>query len=168
MASKFDTTKAAKLLVSRKSVTAIGETAEDGFVGFACTTKDASINRGQKSDIDVTTLCSEEQESTNGLPASGEVTLNTNWVGKDEGQDILDEAYESDEVHEFKLILKSGYGFHWLGEVRQADVSIPVNGVAAGSYNIRIKGKVKKIKPEAVPESTPATAKATAAKAVKE
>ncbi len=161
MASKYDTSKGTKVSVSKIAGAILGATAKEDMVNFSCTVKDMNINRGQKSDIDVTTLCSEETENINGLPGSGEVTANVNWVAGDEGQKILNEAYENDTLHEFEILLKSGNGFRFLGEVRQADVSIAVNGIVTGSYTFRVKGKVQQF------EAEPAAAGFMATKAAK-
>jgi hypothetical protein len=53
------------------------------FLEAECATKEISYTGGQKSDIDVTTLCSTEQEQTNGLAAPAEMSISvTGWVMK--------------------------------------------------------------------------------------
>lgn len=143
--SKFEKTQGTKILVSKAVADAIGETQESDMVGFSCSVKDASLNRGQKNDIDVTTWCSDAEEKTNGLSSTGEVSINVNWKGDDEGQAILEQAFEDDGVHEFAIIFKSGHGFRFLAEVRQADISIATNAVVTGTYTLRLRGKAERI-----------------------
>lgn len=149
MTSKFEKTKGAKVAVSHAVAAAIGDTDEADFVHFECTIKSANIGRGQKQDIDVTTWCSEEQENTNGLGAAGEVSFDALWVGDDEGQIILEDSYDNDSVHEYRITLPSGQGFTFLAEVRDIPIAIAVNAVVTSTYTLRTKGKVKRIRPAA-------------------
>ncbi len=45
-----------------------------------CTIKEVQFTAGQKQDIDVTTLCSTEQENINGLGASSEISMSGNFI----------------------------------------------------------------------------------------
>jgi hypothetical protein len=45
--------------------------------------------RWTERDIDVTTLCSTEQEQTNGLAAPAEMSITRNWVGDEAAQEAL-------------------------------------------------------------------------------
>ncbi len=44
------------------------------YLRLDCTIKEVQFTAGQKQDIDVTTLCSTEQENINGLGASSEIS----------------------------------------------------------------------------------------------
>ncbi|MEG5632637.1 phage tail protein, partial [Enterobacter hormaechei] len=70
MTSKYEVTKGMTFAVSDAPVTAEDFNAS-GFPGAgvtwleaACATKEITFTGGQKGDIDVTTLCSTEQEQT--------------------------------------------------------------------------------------------------------
>lgn len=147
--SKFEKTAGTKIRVSKAVAAAIGDTDDADFVGFSCSITSASIGRGQKQDIDVTTLCSEVQENANGLAAAGEISLSALYKGDDEGQKILGVAYDTDAVHEFEIILPSGYGWRFLAEVRDAPIEIGVNAVVNATYTLRVSGKVELIEPVA-------------------
>ena len=56
------------------------------FLDLSCTIKEIQFTGGQKQDIDVTTLCSEEQENINGLPSPSEISLSGNFY-KNPAQD---------------------------------------------------------------------------------
>lgn len=45
------------------------------FLDLSCTIKEIQFTGGQKQDIDVTTLCSTEQENINGLPSPSEISV---------------------------------------------------------------------------------------------
>ncbi|MFI8060409.1 hypothetical protein ACIEGJ_16275, partial [Citrobacter freundii] len=81
MTSKYEVTKGMTFAVSDAPVTADDFNAS-GFPGAgitwleaACATKEITFTGGQKGDIDVTTLCSTEQEQTNGLAAPAEMSI---------------------------------------------------------------------------------------------
>lgn len=151
MTSKFEKTKGTKIGVSSAPVTeedfkssgfpAVGVTFNDA----ECATKEISYTGGQKSDIDTTTLCSEEQEQTNGLAAPSEMTLNRNWVGDEAAQLALQTAYENDELRALKVVFPSGNGFYLLVEVRQSSWSAATSAVVGATYSLRVKGKPKRI-----------------------
>jgi hypothetical protein len=88
------------------------------YLNLSCTIKQASFTAGQKQDIDVTVLCSDEQENVNGLPASSEMSLSGNFY-RNPAQDALRDAYDNDTVYGFKIIFPSGNGYMFRAEVRQ-------------------------------------------------
>jgi hypothetical protein len=64
------------------------------WLNLSCTIKQASFTAGQKNDIDVTTLCSDETENIN-LPAPSEMSLSGNFY-RNPAQDALRAAYDND------------------------------------------------------------------------
>ncbi|AKJ41553.1 phage tail tube protein [Pragia fontium] len=149
MASKFEKSQGTKVNISKLPVSVLGETTDADFVGLSCSVKSVSLNRGEKTDIDITTLCSTEQESTPGLPAPGELTLDSNFSGDDLGQKTLEDSYNNSTVHEYKVELPSGHGWRFLGEVRTAPIEIGSNAVATSNYTVRIRGSIQRITPQA-------------------
>jgi hypothetical protein len=151
MTSKYDKTIGLTIGISSAPVTAddFNSASFPGpgitFLEASCASKEITYTGGQKSDIDVTTFCSEEQEQTNGLAAPGEMTLNRNWVGDEEAQMALQTAYEKDELRVFKVVFASGNGFYILGEVRQSSWSAATAGVVNATYSLRVRGKPKRI-----------------------
>lgn len=151
MTSKFEKTKGTQIGISSLPVTeadfkaagfpAVGVT----FLEAECATKEISYTGGQKSDIDVTTMCSTEQEQTNGLAAPAEMSISRNWVGDEEAQLALQTAYENDELRALKVVFPSGNGFYVLVEVRQSSWSAATSAVVGATYSLRVKGKPKRI-----------------------
>lgn len=82
----------------------------------------------------------------NGLAAPAELTLSRNWAADDPILEILEDAYNSDERHAFKVIFPSGNGYAFLAEVRQNSWSAATAGVVTASYTLRLKGKPQRIK----------------------
>ncbi len=101
---------------------------------------DLALTAGQKNDIDVTTLCSEETENINGLPAPSEMSLSGNFY-RNPAQDTLRTAYDNDGVYGFKAVFPSGNGFLFRAEVRQHTWDSQTNGVVAATFSLRLKGK---------------------------
>ncbi|EMC4149804.1 phage tail tube protein [Cronobacter sakazakii] len=151
MTSKYEVTKGMTFAVSAAPVTqeefnsasfpASGVT----WLEAACATKEISFTGGQKGDIDVTTLCSTEQEQTNGLAAPAEMSITRNWVGDEEAQEALQTAYENDELRALRVVFPSGNGYYALVEVRQSSWSAATSSVVAATYSLRVRGKTKRI-----------------------
>lgn len=139
MSAKFE--RAQQTVISISSVPVTPETLETAtYLGLSCTIKQSSFTGGQKQDIDVTTLCSEEQENINGLPTPSEVSLSGNFY-LDDAQNALRTAYDTDGVYGFKIVFPSGNGFWFRAEVRQHTWDAQANGVVAATFSLRLKGK---------------------------
>ncbi|EIX9711371.1 immunoglobulin domain-containing protein [Klebsiella pneumoniae] len=110
------------------------------WLNLSCTLKQASFTAGQKNDIDVTALCSDETDNINGLPAPSEMSLSGNFY-RNPAQDTLRAAYDNDGVYGFKVIFPSGNGFLMRAEVRQHTWDAQTNGVVAATFSLRLKGK---------------------------
>lgn len=146
MVSKYEKTQGTLVSISSAPATSpnpVGAT----WIDAQCATKEIGYTGGQKSDIDVTTLCSTEQEQTNGLAAPAEMTLSRNWAGSEAAQEALQTAYDNDEIRAIKVVFPSGNGFAYLCEVRQNSWSASTSGVVTASYTLRIKGKPERIRP---------------------
>jgi hypothetical protein len=152
MSSKYEKTQGMVIGVSSAPVTVEEFNDSDfpdgiTFLEAQCATKEISYTGGQKADIDVTTLCSDEQEQTNGLAAPAEMALTRNWVGSEEARAALQTAYDSDELRVLKVVFASGYGYYALIEVRQSSWSAGTSAVVASTYSMRVCGKPKPITP---------------------
>ncbi|HAI49104.1 MAG TPA: phage tail protein [Enterobacteriaceae bacterium] len=151
MASKYEVTKGMQIGISDAPVTVAAFTAagfpeaDVEFLVAECATKEISYTGGQKGDIDVTTLCSVEQEQTNGLAAPAEMSISRNWVGDEEAQLALQTAYENDELRALRVVFPSGNGFYVLVEVRQSSWSAATSSVVGATYSLRVRGKPKRI-----------------------
>ncbi|WP_426817927.1 phage tail tube protein [Winslowiella sp. 2C04] len=145
MSSKYEKTQGTQINVSADPATQANPSGAT-WQSIKCSTKEISYTGGQKSDIETTTLCSTEQEMTNGLAAPGEMTISGNWA-VDEGQDTLRTAYDSDAQHAFQVIFPSGNGYAFLAEVRQNSWGAGTAGVVTASFTLRVKGKPVPIVP---------------------
>lgn len=144
MSSKFEKTQGTKLSVTKEAATEVNPASAVWLEGN-CATKEISFTGGQKSDIDVTSLCSTEQEMVNGLAAPAEVSLSRNWAATDPVLEVLEEAYNSDSLHAFKVTFPSGNGYAFLAEVRQNSWAVATAGVVSASYTLRLKGKPQRL-----------------------
>ncbi|WP_293797047.1 phage tail tube protein [uncultured Pantoea sp.] len=150
MSSKYEKTQGMTIGVSSAPVTVEEFNASNfpsgiTFLEAQCATKEVTYTGGQKSDIDVTTLCSTEQEQTNGLAAPAEMALTRNWVGEEEARQALQQAYDNDELRVLKVEFPSGNGYYALIEVRQSSWSAATSSVVAATYSLRVRGKPKPI-----------------------
>ena len=143
MSALYEKSQLTKILIS--SLPAPKDTmASATYLDLSCTLKEVQFTGGQKQDIDVTTLCSTEQENINGLPAQSEISLSGNFF-KNAAQDALRDAYDNDTTYAFQVIFPSGKGFRFLAEVRQHTWSSGTNGVVAATFSLRLKGKPENI-----------------------
>ena len=143
MSSYYEKSQLTKILISSLPTTRDAmETAV--YLDLSCTLKEAQFTGGQKQDIDVTTLCSTEQENVNGLPAPSEISLSGNFY-RNAAQDALRDAYDNDTTYAFQVIFPSGKGFKFLSEIRQHTWSSGTNGVVAATFSLRLKGKPENI-----------------------
>lgn len=148
MTSKFEKTQGIKVRISNAPATEANPL-DAIYIEASCATKEISFTGGQKTDIDTTVLCSEEQEMENGLPAPAEMTISRNWAGAEDAQDALDTANENNGKRAIQVIFPSGHGYSYLAEVRQSSWSAATNSVVGASYTLRIKGKPVRIRPVA-------------------
>ncbi|ENC9862832.1 TPA: immunoglobulin domain-containing protein [Klebsiella pneumoniae] len=143
MSALFERAQKTVVMITSVPVTA-EELASATWLNLSCTIKQASFTAGQKNDIDVTTLCSEETENINGLPAPSEMSLSGNFY-RNPAQDALRAAYDNDGVYGFKVIFPSGNGFMMRAEVRQHTWDSQANSVVAATFSLRLKGKPSNI-----------------------
>ncbi|KVL39790.1 phage tail tube protein [Burkholderia sp. MSMB1835] len=121
------------------------------FVDLNTTSKTVQWQGGQSSEIDATTLASEEKESELGLPDPGEFSVDGNYSSDDEGQVILRAARGTGEKRVFRVTFRNGAQFLFVGMVRQYTWSAGVDGIVTSTYSIRVSGSPKEVPPPAVP-----------------
>lgn len=115
------------------------------WVEGACATNEISYQGGQKTDIDVTSLCSTAQEVTNGLAAPAEVTLSRNWAPEDAMLAELEKAYTNNELRAYRVQFASGNGFKFLAQIRQNSWSVATAGKVSASYTLRLRGEAQRL-----------------------
>ncbi|NDL70507.1 phage tail tube protein [Vreelandella alkaliphila] len=137
--AKFQLTKGTVVEVSAAAVATLDATVSE-WLKISTTSKEISYTGGQKQEIDVTVLESEEQEMENGLRAPGELTISGNWTTDDPGQDSLRDAdADADDTYrQLRVTFENGKSARMLVQVRQENWSIAPNGVASGGFNLRI------------------------------
>ncbi len=145
MSSNYEKSQLTKILISSLPTTRDAMEAAV-YLDLSCTLKEVQFTGGQKQDIDVTTLCSTEQENVNGLSSPSEISLSGNFY-RNAAQDALRDAYDNDTAYGFQIIFPSGNGFKFLAEVRQHTWSSGTNGVVAATFSLRLKGKPVPIDP---------------------
>lgn len=158
MSSLYEKSQGTKILISSLPAT-VASAPSAVYLSLQCALKQAQFTAGQKQDIDVTTLCSEEQENVNGLAAASEITLSGNFY-RNEAQDALRAAYDNDTVYAFKIIFPSGNGYSFRAEVRQHTWDTQTNGVVAATFSLRLKGKpipINAVQPLDLTTDLPAT-----------
>ncbi|MFD3237313.1 major tail subunit, partial [Escherichia coli] len=139
MSALYERSQLTQVMIS--SAPATTETMDKAeYLRLDCTIKEVQFTAGQKQDIDVTTLCSTEQENINGLGASSEISMSGNFY-LNQAQNALRDAYDNDALYAFKVQFPSGKGFKFLAEVRQHTWSSGTNGVVAATFSLRLKGK---------------------------
>ncbi|WFF40395.1 phage tail protein [Salinicola endophyticus] len=139
--AKYQLTAGTVLGITSTAVATLEEVDTASLLAISTTQKEVSFTGGQKQDIDVTVLESEEQEMENGLEAPGELSLSGNWLPQDEGQTALRAADADNSIRGLKLTFKSGATATMLVQVRQETWSVQPNGVATGGFTLRVKGK---------------------------
>ncbi|MHC3676413.1 HK97-gp10 family putative phage morphogenesis protein, partial [Escherichia coli] len=94
MSALYERSQLTQVMISSAPATA--ETMDKAeYLRLDCTIKEVQFTAGQKQDIDVTTLCSTEQENINGLGASSEISMSGNFY-LNQAQNALRDAYDND------------------------------------------------------------------------
>lgn len=119
------------------------------FVDLNTTGKTIQWQGGQSSEIDVTTLASEEKEFELGLPDPGEFSVDGNYSSDDEGQLALRAARGTGEKRVFRVTFRNGAQFLFVGMVRQYTWSAGVDGIVTSTYSVRVSGSPKEVPPSA-------------------
>ena len=121
------------------------------FVDLNTTGKSIQWQGGQSSEIDATTLASEEKEYELGLPDPGEFSVDGNYSSDDEGQKILRAARGTGEKRVFSVTFRDGSKFLFVGMVRQYTWSAGADGIVTSTYSVRASGSPKEVPPMAPP-----------------
>lgn len=139
--AKYQLTAGTSIGITESAVDTIEDVAGATMLEIGTTQKEISYTGGQKQDIDVTVLLSDEQEMDNGLEAPGELSLSGNWLASDTGQTSLRAADADNSIRGLLLKFKSGATATMLVQVRQETWGVSANGVATGGFTLRVKGK---------------------------
>ncbi|WGY71951.1 phage tail protein [Burkholderia cepacia] len=121
------------------------------FVDLNTTSKTINWQGGQSSEIDATTLASDEKESELGLPDPGEFSVDGNYSSDDAGQLILRAARGTGDKYVFRVTFRDKSQFLFIGMVRQYTWSAGVDGIVTSTYSVRVSGAPKEVPPPVVP-----------------
>lgn len=71
--------------------------------------------------------------------------MTRNWAAADPFLAELEDADNNEELRYFQVIFPSGNGFEFLAEIRQFSWSVATAGKVAATYNLRLRGKQRRI-----------------------
>lgn len=137
--AKFHLTAGTSIGVTESAVSNIEAVDSATLLEIGTTQKEISYTGGQKQDVDVGVLLSEEEEMENGLESPGELSLSGNWFPSDEGQASLRAADADNTTRGLVLTFKSGATATMLVQVRQETWGVQKSGVATGGFTLRVK-----------------------------
>jgi hypothetical protein len=110
----------------------------NGFKDFS------GMGGGSAAVVDSTDLDSDAKEKLFGLPDEGQISIGVNYNDTDPGQIAVEEARLSQELTDFRLVLRTGKAFVFSGGVLTFEKSGGVDALIAGSITIEISGLVEK------------------------
>lgn len=140
MASKYTRAQGTQLMISADPVETLsaGTVDDADYVTLGCTLNSYNRAGGQRTETDVSTFCSEVVEKDFGLKDNGTVTFAGNYYDGDAGQDLLREAEESGDRHEFRVIDSRNREARFLGVVTQTSEEAGVNGKWNANFTVAI------------------------------
>ncbi|KFF50457.1 hypothetical protein GY26_01845 [Gammaproteobacteria bacterium MFB021] len=139
--AKYQLTAGTSIGITDAAIETLEDMATATLLEIGTTQKEVTYTGGQKQDVEVTVLLSDEQEMDNGLESPGELSLSGNWLPSDTGQMSLRAADADNSKRGIVLTFPSGNKSTMLVQVRQETWSVGVNGVASGGFTLRVKGK---------------------------
>lgn len=144
MASKYTRSQGTRLMISLEPTSALPAAApdDDDYIELGCTLKGYNRAGGQRSEIDVSTFCSEVVEKDFGLKDNGTVSFNGNYFDGDEAQDLLREAEESGDRYVFRVIDSRNREARYLGVVTQTSEESSVNGAWSATFSVAIVSRI--------------------------
>ena len=140
MASKFTRSQGTKLMISALALDALPAAPidDEDYIALGCTLNSYNRAGGQRTEIDVSTFCSEVVEKDFGLKDNGTATFSGNYFDGDEAQDLLREAEESGDRHVFRVIDSRNREARFVGVVTQTSEESSVNGKWNATFTVAI------------------------------
>lgn len=140
MTSKFTRSQGTKLLISALAMDALpGAPIEDAdYIELGCTLNSYNRAGGQRTEIDVSTFCSEVVEKDFGLKDNGTATFSGNYYDGDDAQDLLRSAEQSGDRHVFRVIDSRNREARFVGVVTQTSEEASVNGKWNATFTVAI------------------------------
>jgi len=140
MASKFTRSQGTQLMISLLALDAlpVAPIDDEDYIALGCTLNSYNRAGGQRTEIDVSTFCSEVVEKDFGLKDNGTATFSGNYFDGDEAQDLLREAEESGDRHVFRVIDSRNREARFVGVVTQTSEESSVNGKWNATFTVAI------------------------------
>ena len=144
MTSKYTRSQGTRLLISTDSMDElpVGTPDDEDFLTLGCTLKSYNRAGGQRSEIDISTFCSEVVEKDFGLKDNGTATFGGNYYDGDEAQDLLREAEETGERYCFRVIDSRNREARFIGVVTQTSEESSVNGAWSATFTVAIVSRI--------------------------
>lgn len=140
MTSKFTRSQGTKLMISADPMDTlpVAPLADADYIALGCTLNSYSRAGGQRTEIDVSTFCSEVVEKDFGLKDNGTATFSGNYFDGDEAQDLLRDAEASGDRHVFRVIDSRNREARFVGVVTQTSEESSVNGKWNATFTVAI------------------------------
>lgn len=144
MASKFTRSQGTKLFISADAVDVLSTPPinDADYIALGCTLNSYNRAGGQRTEIDVSTFCSEVMEKDFGLKDNGTVTFSGNYFDGDEAQDLLRDAEQSGDRHEFRVVDSRNREARFIGVVTQTSEEASVNGKWNATFTVSIVSQI--------------------------
>lgn len=98
------------------------------------------------SDVDITTMVSDEKEYSTGLPDPGNFTADMHYVEDDAAQIEIETARGDGLSRWFKIKKRNGYFKCFYGSVKSFNDAGAIDGSNAGTLSVRVSGKKLSVK----------------------
>lgn len=147
MTSKYTRSQGTRLMISIESAEAlpVGTPDDEDYIELGCTLKGYNRAGGQRTEIDVSTFCSEVVEKDFGLKDNGAATFNGNYFDGDEAQDQLREAEETGDRYIFRVIDSRNREARFVGVVTQTSEESSVNGAWSATFTVAIVSRIVRV-----------------------
>lgn len=139
MAGPFKSQKTVLAISAASTATAYASATFDD-IGGVLNIPEFGAERGS---IDVTDLNSDAKEKLSGLPDAGSFSINLNYLESDAGQDAAQAAFDTGDLHWFRITLPSPATgvWHCAGFVKGWKVAADMDSKIAASITIELSGK---------------------------
>lgn len=140
MTSKFTRSQGTQLMISADSLDAlpVGTPDDEDYIALGCTLNSYNRAGGQRTEIDVSTFCSEVVEKDFGLKDNGTATFSGNYYDGDEAQDLIRTAEETGDRYVFRVIDSRNREARFVGVVTQTSEESSVNGKWNATFTVAI------------------------------
>lgn len=147
MTSKFTRSQGTVLMISEEPMDTlpVSTPSDDDYLELGCTLKSYNRAGGQRSEIDISTFCSEVVEKDFGLKDNGTATFGGNYFDGDTAQDLLRTIEATGARHCFRVIDSRNREARFIGVVTQTSEESSVNGAWSATFNVAIVSAIARV-----------------------